>query len=480
MPTNNKDIGDAKANVRRKIFIPMVLLTAGCGIAVLVSSIFIFNRGVTHAVYEKNASAEKVVRYEIERLKTQVYLDNPEFAEHLKNLTGCEIMFFRDDINFSSTLSTEDGTPLPGARLTERISGPVLAGATHIERLNLFGKNMLTKYIPLAGEDGEIIGIVFIGNFTGEETQKLFIFMLTGIFITLGVMGIFIIIARTVSGGIERRLAVADLLLKTEEQDKTITESIHYANKIKTNLLPGKNIFDEAFSDYSVIWKPRDTVGGVYWAKNFKEGTVLCVCGCTGHGTPGAMLTVLAVSAFESLITEKKYKDTAEILCLLDQRLSSILHGNNDSNDGTEISDGFNLAVMYISKDGSAAFSAGNTNVFICDGKTITRHEGQPILIGEGKAENKDRVKVIPITANPDNKFYIIGGEKNNPFGYKEFEKIILENHHEKQTVISGMVWDAFEDYQGDEAQRDDFGLISFVPKIKEKRKPRVRKQVQS
>ena len=260
---------------------------------------------------------------------------------------------------------------------------------------------------------------------------------------------------------------------QAEAVAEVMTSSARYASKIQRNLLPPSKLFDEAFSDYSIIWEPRDIVGGdFYWLKNFDEGSILCVCDCTGHGTPGALLTMLVANTLETLINEERHTDTAQILFLLDQRLANVLNVQNDDITGMAINDGCDLVVMFISKEGDISMSAGNINVFMCDGKEVTRYRGQSLFIGEGRLNNKDNVEVVNIPSNPDNKFYIasdgisdqIGGKYKKQFGYKQFDNIILKNHHEKQIVISNKIWDAFEEYRGDEPRRDDVQLITFVP----------------
>jgi serine phosphatase RsbU (regulator of sigma subunit) len=160
---------------------------------------------------------------------------------------------------------------------------------------------------------------------------------------------------------------------------------------------------------------------------------------------------------------------------MLDQRLVSVLNVNSDDNEHRgimDINDGCDLAILFISKDGSVTMSAGNTNVFVCDGKEVTRYKGQSVFVGEGKLKNKDEVIVHNVPANPDNKFYItsdglsdqIGGDRRKQFGYRAFRRIILENHREKQAVISGKIWDAFKEYQDEQPRRDDFELITFKP----------------
>jgi serine phosphatase RsbU (regulator of sigma subunit) len=264
--------------------------------------------------------------------------------------------------------------------------------------------------------------------------------------------------------------AKAEKALK--EAHETILSGIEYASKIQANLLPPDSAMKSAFSDHSVIWAPRDIVGGdIYWMKQFDKGTVLCVCDCTGHGAPGALLTTLVVSALESAIWPSNCHDTAQIVWQIEKRLADVFNVQKKK-DNNDIKDGCDLAVLFIANDGNIAMSSGHTDVFVCDGKSVTRYKGQKIFIGEGRIKSKDDIKTVCIPSNPDNKFYIAsdglydqpGGGQGIPFGYKRFEKTILDNHGEKQSFISDKVWKIFEAYRGNEPRVDDFELITFKP----------------
>jgi len=254
-----------------------------------------------------------------------------------------------------------------------------------------------------------------------------------------------------------------------EEQNNIIMSGIKYANQIQRKLLPSHNVLSGMFSDYAVIWEPRDVVGGdIYWMKRFERGATLCVCDCTGHGTPGALLTMLVVSALESVVWPSNSDDTAGTIWRIDERLKGVFNVNS-----SDIKDGCDLAVLFIANNGDVKFSSGHTNVFICNGKNVQRIKGQKIFVGEGSIESKECIKSTHIPFDPDNNFYIAsdglfdqpGGEHLEPFGYKRFEKLILENHSEKQSVISDRIWMAFERYRGPEQRVDDFELIIFKPK---------------
>ncbi|MDR0455245.1 MAG: SpoIIE family protein phosphatase [Treponema sp.] len=284
-----------------------------------------------------------------------------------------------------------------------------------------------------------------------------------------GLVGIFI----DITDIREAQKALEAATGEIEEHHKTIMDSINYARKIQMNLLPPNSALARAFSDYSVIWKPRDVVGGdIYWMKQFDKGTILCVCDCTGHGTPGALLTMLVVSTLESVVWPSNCMDTAGVIWALEQMLVdvfSVKASDREAND-SDIKDGCDLAVLFIAKDGNVTLSSGHMNVFVCGGTELRRIRGQRIFVGEGGLKSKDDIKTIRIPFDSRDKFYIAsdglfdqpGGSQGAPFGYKHFEKIIVDNHHEQQSVISGKVWEAFEAHRGSEPRVDDFALITF------------------
>jgi len=266
----------------------------------------------------------------------------------------------------------------------------------------------------------------------------------------------------------EQALAKSQAQLATQLQ--TINESIEYASVIQRNILPDADLFKQVFTDFSIRWDPRDVVGGdMYWIKTFEAGTVLVLADCTGHGTPGALLTMLVASAFEDMVNEENCHDPAQLIWNLEQRLLGIFGARSDV-AGASLKDGCDLAVMFIAKDKSISLSSCNTSVFVCDGEKVERVKGQYIFIGEGKLQSKDELNVMKIPYNENNKFYLSsdglfeqpGGEKERKYGYRKFEKLILENHKESQTVISDKIWDAFEKFKGSHRRVDDYELISF------------------
>jgi len=133
-------------------------------------------------------------------------LDKQEFVERLKAITGCEVSIFRNDERISTTVRDEDGAPAVGKKVAEEISKKVLAGEPYDGKITIFGRNALGRYSPFYGAGDEIVGMMFVGFYTAEDTKKMLFFIFTGILITLAVLAVCLLIAKFISKAIERRL----------------------------------------------------------------------------------------------------------------------------------------------------------------------------------------------------------------------------------------------------------------------------------
>ena len=258
------------------------------------------------------------------------------------------------------------------------------------------------------------------------------------------------------------------------EKHEILMDSINCACEIQKGILPKDSLFSHAFADYSVIWEPRDTVGGdIYWIKSFEEGTVLSVCDCTGHGVPGALLTSLVMALFEEIVNEDTCKDPAAIIYMLDRRIARIFEVKpTQGKRARSIKNGCDLAVLFVAKNGDVSIASGNVDVYFCDGNEVERVKGQRINVGEGKIQSREDVRVTVVPANEKYKFYIssdglydqIGGAHGHSFGLRTFKQLILEHHNKNQESISNIIWDVFESYRGNHVRLDDFELITFKP----------------
>jgi len=195
-------------------------------------------------------------------------LDEQQFPYRLKQLTGCEVTVFRDDMRVSSTVINEDGTYALGERADEEISGIVLAGEEKTTRINLDGRNALVKYNPIFGIGDEVVGMFLVGFFTADETSKVIIFALSGILLTLAVLLLCVVIALFLSGIINKQLDNAHESLRhardiAEHANKS--KSIFLANMSHEIRTPMNSIigFSELAQDEGVSLKTKQYLNNI-------------------------------------------------------------------------------------------------------------------------------------------------------------------------------------------------------------------------
>ncbi|MCK5295039.1 MAG: SiaB family protein kinase, partial [Arcobacteraceae bacterium] len=267
-----------------------------------------------------------------------------------------------------------------------------------------------------------------------------------------------------------------------KEIHKHTKDSIEYASLIQGALIPDKNLFDNYFQDSFVIWHPKDIVGGdIYLFEELRdknECLLMCI-DCTGHGVPGAFVTML-VKAIERQIVAKiehdKYHDIdispAWILSYFNKNMKLLLKQDNKDSLSNA---GFDGGIIYYNKkDKILKFSGAEIPLFYFDKngefKTI---KGSRHSVGYKKCNVDYDYKEHIIDVKEGMKFYITtdgyldqnGGEKDFPFGKKRFINIIKENEKEPMAELQTALLYKMMDYEAmvdNNERNDDITVIGF------------------
>lgn len=162
-----------------------------------------------------------------------------------------------------------------------------------------------------------------------------------------------------------QRDEIEDKKNKIEKQHAHIQGSINYAKRIQEAMLPTKDIFENNFSDYFIFYKPLDVVSGdFYWAEKFGDKIIYAVADCTGHGVPGAMVSMLGISLFNKITTQNINLTASEILEQLRIELKNSLKQTGKSKNETK--DGIDIALCVIDiKTKELQFSGAYNSLYI-------------------------------------------------------------------------------------------------------------------
>ncbi len=267
-----------------------------------------------------------------------------------------------------------------------------------------------------------------------------------------------------------------------------ITASIHYAGRIQKAILPAQARWDSFPFEHFVIYNPRDIISGdFYWFEKINNHIIFCVADCTGHGVPGAFMSMLGVAALNDAVKEKDTYDPAKILNRTRDYIISALHQTKHSENKQfmpSVKDGMDVSICSIDLDTlELQFAGANNPLYIVTGcsllvtgelnqKPETRNqqliELKPDKMPIGIHERMDSFTVKNHHLKKGDCIYIFsdgiadqfGGPFNKKFKYRQLREILSENNMKQMYVQKNKIEDAFIKWKGTFDQIDDVTIM--------------------
>ena len=248
-----------------------------------------------------------------------------------------------------------------------------------------------------------------------------------------------------------------------EVKQKEILDSIHYAHRIQNTLLAHQDFLNEHIPHNFVLFKPKDIVSGdFYWATKHGDKFYLAVCDCTGHGVPGAFMSLLSIGFLSEAINEKNILEPHKIFDYVRDRLTSSV-SKEGQKDGF---DGILICIKQNSNEISYA-AANNAPVLISNNQLIELPKDKmPVGVGE----RKEGFNSYSIDLKAGDSLYLytdgfadqFGGPKGKKFKYKQLEDLVLTNKDKPLTEQASVLQATFEDWRGNLEQVDDVCVIGL------------------
>jgi PAS domain S-box-containing protein len=281
---------------------------------------------------------------------------------------------------------------------------------------------------------------------------------------------------RTMNAELEKRVMERTrelnlTLAKVEKANAHILESIRYAKMIQQSVLPSLVQIKEWIPESFFIWEPRDIIGGdFFYAENTGKGTVLAVVDCTGHGVPGAFMTMIAASGLRRVIRDEGLTSPALIL----KRLNAIVKTSLHQDTAHALSDdGLDAGICYLDKAENLLTYAGARIPLVHVSKgalSIIPADRQSIGYAGSDLDFTYTEHRIPMTG--DHTFYMftdgftdqLGGSKNRRFGRKNLYAILQANSGRPFYDQRDILLREFNAFKGDNDRQDDMTMVGFRP----------------
>jgi PAS domain S-box-containing protein len=254
-----------------------------------------------------------------------------------------------------------------------------------------------------------------------------------------------------------------------EEQRDNITSSITYAKRIQLNLQPEPQAFDQSFGESFVIYRPKDIVSGdFYWCQRIDDRSVIVLADCTGHGVPGAFMTLLGINLLNNIVLENRVIEPSEILNQLDKRLLDIL-GSQQGRE--EISDGMEMTVLqYDHSNEQLSFACAGSRFLIYEKNSFNMYKGDIKHIGDKADYDFNGYVTHSLNLGQDSTLYLLtdgfqdqfGGNKDKKFSFRRVLETFEENIRLPLNEQSYMIEEEFEKWKQDAVQTDDVTIIAL------------------
>jgi hypothetical protein len=252
-----------------------------------------------------------------------------------------------------------------------------------------------------------------------------------------------------------------------EDKNHQITSSITYAKRIQEAMLPSVASIQKALPESFIYFRPRDIVSGdFYFFHEFEEEQkiVLAAIDCTGHGVPGAFMSMIGNEILSRIVAENQISSPAKILDQLNKGIITALHKGEKN-----IHDGMDLALVCIDKKAKTlTFSGAKNPIFYIQNNQLEVIKGDKMPIGGSERENKNDFTEHVIDISIPTTFYIFsdgfqdqfGGERGRKFMVKNFRDLLFDIHTEDTAQQKQILYQTFKDWIGNSHKPIDDVLV--------------------
>lgn len=259
-----------------------------------------------------------------------------------------------------------------------------------------------------------------------------------------------------------------EIELEIQNKNKKITESINYAKRIQNAILPNDRVIEKALPESFILYKPKDVVSGDFpWYMQIKDDIYIAAVDCTGHGVPGALLSLIGYFLLNDIVRSRKITEPGIILDLLDEGVTSTLRQDVDATT----KDGMDIALCKINtQTREVEYAGAHRPLYIMKDGVLDEIKGNKFPIGGGIFKNQTNFTNTKIKLGKGDSIYFssdgfpdqFGGPEVRKFGPKKTRETIERVHKLPMKEAAAIFDQEWEGWRGETKQIDDVLLIGI------------------
>lgn len=272
----------------------------------------------------------------------------------------------------------------------------------------------------------------------------------------------------------EKQAATLEISKQKEElstKNKSITDSIMYAKRIQWAIMPSKAKFKQLLPDSAILYMPKDIVSGdFYWITEIEDKIFIAAVDCTGHGVPGAFMSIIGYDLLRNITKERKIFKPSEILDYLNKALIELLT-KNDMEGKDAVKDGMDMAICTFHKTkGILEFAGAINSLYIIRNNNVVTIKGDRFSVGLGNEHEDVPFKNHIIKVQQGDVFFMFtdgyadqfGWENNKKMKMPKFRHTLLSTYKLPFNKQAKALKDTLNNWKGNLEQVDDILIISF------------------
>lgn len=254
-----------------------------------------------------------------------------------------------------------------------------------------------------------------------------------------------------------------------EIKNKDITDSINYAKRIQDTILPPDNEIKKLLPESFILFMPKDILSGdFYWIDEIDNKILVAAADCTGHGVPGALMSIVGNNILNQAINEHKISKPSEILNELNSGVTNTLRQKNEE---SKVKDGMDIVLLSIDKEtNSVEFAGANNPLYYISNHELNMVKGDKFPIGIFIGEELKSFTNNKIQLKKGDCLYLFtdgfadqfGGPNGKKFKYNQFKITLLEMHHLPMATQREKLYQTLKSWQGENEQVDDILVIGI------------------